>query len=72
LNQGFYREIVGWKHLSHPNILPFLGVSETLFQFSIITPWLSHGDILRYIRKNQEVNRWELVSDRCHLRGRTV
>jgi len=36
---------VGWKDLSHPNVLPFLGVSETLFQFSIINPWVPNGDI---------------------------
>jgi len=40
LRQSFYREIVGWKLLYHPNVLPFLGVSETRFQFFIITPWL--------------------------------
>jgi len=70
--QRFYREIVGWKHLSHPNVLPFLGVSESLFPFSIITPWLSNGDIIEYIRKHRGVNRLRLVSDRCPLHGQTI
>jgi len=55
--------IVGWKYVSHPNVLPFLGVSETLFSFSLISPWLQNGNIIEYIRKHREANRLQLVSD---------
>lgn len=64
-NQRFYREIVAWKYLSHPNVLPFLGISETLFAFSIISPWLLNGNIAEYIRNHEGVDRVYLVSY-CH------
>ena len=62
-NQRFYRDILGWKYIAHPNVVPFSGVSETLFSFSIINPWLPNGNILDYIQKNQRVNRLQLVSN---------
>ena len=62
-NQRFYREVIGWKYVSHPNVLPFHGVSETLFSFCIITPWLSNGNIIEYTKKNQTVSRLQLVSN---------
>ena len=61
--QRSYREIVGWKHTSHQNVLPFLGISETLFPFCIISPWSSNGNIIEDTRKNQRANRLLLVSD---------
>ena len=70
-NQRFYREIVAWKYVSHPNVLPFLGVSETLFSFSIISPWLHNGNIVEYIQKHRGANRLQLVSDRHDLRRQT-
>ena len=66
-DQRFYREIVAWKQVSHPNVVPFLGVSETLFPFSIVSPWLSNGNIAEYIQKHEGVNRIQLVSDRDGL-----
>ena len=66
-NQRFYREIVGWKYVSHPNVLPFLGVSETLFSFCIISPWSRNGNIVEYIQKHRDANRLQLVSDRRDL-----
>jgi len=61
-HQRFYREIVAWKYVSHPNVLPFLGVSETLFSFSIISPWLRNGNIVEYIQKHRGVNRLHLLA----------
>ena len=62
-NQKFYRDIVGWKYISHPNVLSFLGVSETLFKFCIISPWMPNGNITEYIKRRRRVNRLQLVSD---------
>ena len=62
LNQMFYREAVGWKYISHPNVVPFLGISEKLSSFCIISPWLSNGNITEYIRKHQKADRLQLVS----------
>jgi len=43
--------------------VPFLGVSESLLSFCIISPWLPNGNILEYIRKHGGVNRLRLVSN---------
>jgi len=56
----------------HPNVLPFLGVSEVLFSFSIISPWLPNGNILDYMKNNPGTNRLGLVSDSHHLHRRIV
>ena len=48
-----------WKHLTHPNILSLLGVTITPFQ--LISNWMSGGDLLRYIEKNPNADRLELV-----------
>ena len=71
-NQRFYREIVGWKYVLHPNVVPFLGVSETLFPFSIITPWFPNGNIAEYVQKHEGVDRLQLVSDYHHLHKRAI
>lgn len=65
--QRFYREIVAWKYVSHRNVVPFLGVSETLFPFSIISPWLPNGNIVEYIQRHEGADRLQLVSDRHGL-----
>ncbi|KAF9645420.1 kinase-like protein [Thelephora ganbajun] len=62
IKRRFYREVIGWKYISHPNVLPFLGVSETLFPLCFVSPWLPNGNIIEYTRKNQRVNRLQLLA----------
>ncbi|KAF9648137.1 kinase-like protein [Thelephora ganbajun] len=59
------REIIGWKHLSHPNILPLLGVSVLTDPhcFRILTEWMPNGNVMRYARSNPEANRLRLLSE---------
>ncbi|KAF9645572.1 kinase-like protein [Thelephora ganbajun] len=66
IKRRFYHEIIGWKYVSHPNVLPFLGVSETLFPFCIITPWLPNGNIVEYTRKNIQANRLRLLAQAAY------
>ena len=42
-----------WKHLTHPNIVPLLGVTVSPFQ--LISTWMSGGDLPGYIEKNPSV-----------------
>lgn len=51
-----------WKRLKHPNVLPFLGVSTTLFQFCMVSDWIPHGNVVEFLRENPEANRFSLVS----------
>ncbi|KAH8833412.1 kinase-like domain-containing protein [Flagelloscypha sp. PMI_526] len=54
---AFLKEVLIWKQLTHPNILPFMGVSSTCFphQMSLISPYMKNGDIMNYLaRVSQE------------------
>ncbi|KAJ3756535.1 hypothetical protein EV360DRAFT_47785, partial [Lentinula raphanica] len=52
LIQALSKEVLLWRQLKHPNILPFLGVNTELFapSFCIVSPWMSNGDIIKYSR----------------------
>ena len=57
--QSFCQEAIMWKYLTHPNIVPLLGVSTTPFQ--LISNWMSCGDLPGYIKKNPDADRLKLV-----------
>ena len=63
LAQRLCREIIGWKHLSHPNILPLLGVSvpANARSFHILTEWMPNGNVTQYTKSNPNANRLRLV-----------
>jgi len=65
--QRFCKEVVLWSTLSHPNILKLVGVQEDVKrrQFSIVSEWMSRGNIMEFIEVNH-ANRLELV------RGTTI
>ena len=62
--QRLCREVVGWKHLSHPNIFPLLGISMSTdpHHFLILSKWMSNGNVMQYARSNLEANRLRMVS----------
>jgi len=53
-----------WRRLSHPNIVPFLGVSEAPAPLSMVSEWMPNGNVRGYIAKNPETSRLQLV---CRL-----
>ena len=50
-----------WKRISHPNIVPFLGVSEALGLLSMVSEWMPNGDVQEYVVKNPGADRLQLV-----------
>ena len=64
LLQQFCQEVILWRALSHPNILKLIGVQWDMEerQFSTVSEWMEHGNIMEYIKTNS-VNRLELVRD---------
>ena len=48
-----------WKRLTHPNILPLLGVTFTPLQ--LISNWMSGGDLLEYVKNHPDADRLGLV-----------
>jgi len=57
--QMLHREAVMWKRLTHPNIVPFKGV--TLDPLQIVSEWMPGGDLTGYINLNPQVDRISLV-----------
>ena len=60
--QRLCKEVLLWKRLNHPNVLPFYGASMSDNRFCMVSPWMDSGNIIGYSRKNPEANRLRLVS----------
>ena len=58
--QAFYKEAVMWKKLRHPNVVPFVGVTQNPLQF--VSEWMPNGTLTEYVSENPGVNRIGLVS----------
>ncbi|KAH8829979.1 kinase-like domain-containing protein, partial [Flagelloscypha sp. PMI_526] len=52
----FLDEAVLWRHLRHPNVLPFLGISQTAFTHRactcFVSPFMVNGDLMRFLKQN--------------------
>ena len=61
--QYLVKEVIGWKWLQHQNILPFVGVMfTTSTPVSIASEFMENGNIMDFVRRNQDYNRVDLVS----------
>ena len=49
------------RQISHPNIVPFLGVSGAPAMFSMVSEWMPNGNARDYVVKNPEISRLQLV-----------
>jgi hypothetical protein len=59
--KGFCRDVVVWKALRHPNVLPLLGVTMTENRFVMASEWMVKGDINEFVKANVNADRLELV-----------
>ena len=50
-----------WRRISHPNIVPFLGVSEVPSPFCMVSEWMPNGNVRDYVRGDPEASRLQLV-----------
>ncbi|KAH7920563.1 kinase-like protein [Leucogyrophana mollusca] len=60
------REAIIWSRLSHPNLLPFYGVfypDGEHSTISLISPWMEHGHIEKYLKSFPETDRELLALD---------
>ena len=60
--QRLFKEIMIWRRLSHPNVLPVLGVYSKPVSLCLVTEWMINKNIMDFTLKNPEVNRLHLVS----------
>jgi len=58
----FCEEVVLMKQLEHGNIIPFYGVSTTIADFCLVFPWYENGNIMEYLKRIPDANRFNLVS----------
>jgi len=65
--RNFCREAVTWKHLSHPNILPFIGVTANNEEYAMISPWMRGRTIVHYLRNNSATNPLKLARTIFHF-----
>lgn len=64
--QMFCREVVMWKALHHPNILPLLGVTMTDTRFVMVSEWMTNGTINEFVKLHPNADRFELVCHPCN------
>lgn len=63
IKQRLFSEIVIWRRLSHPNVLPVLGISPKLFPLCIVSEWMIDGNIMDFTSKHPDVNRLRLLAE---------
>ena len=59
--QRFCKEVVMWKFLQHPNVLPLIGVSMSKTQFAMVSRWMANGTVDEYVKAHSRVDRLRLV-----------
>ncbi|KAG8950606.1 hypothetical protein FRC03_012791 [Tulasnella sp. 419] len=64
LRRRFLGEILFWRKLQHPNIVPLLGYTMQLDGFPmLVTEWYPNGNVIQYIASRPDANRCSLALD---------
>jgi len=58
----FCKEVVMWKFLQHPNVLPLIGVTMSETRFAMVSDWMVNGNINGFVRAHPEVDRLNLLA----------
>jgi serine/threonine protein kinase len=61
MSQSFRNEVVTWRHLRHPNIVPFLGVCDKS-HLCLVSRWMEEGTLLDFFRHHPNQQRTSHVS----------
>ncbi|KAF9785170.1 kinase-like domain-containing protein [Thelephora terrestris] len=59
----FCKEVITWRTLRHPNVLPLIGVTMSEAQFAMVSEWMSNGNINEFVKANPGENRLKLLED---------
>ncbi|KAJ6516341.1 kinase-like domain-containing protein, partial [Mycena sanguinolenta] len=58
------REALIWRQLSHPNLLPFLGLYMLDDRLCLISPWMDNGDLKDFLKDApSDIDRVSLMMD---------
>ena len=66
--QKFCKEVIMWKSLDNPNVLPLLGATMSNKRFTMISEWMDNRNIGEFVKAHKSVNRFELVGSSYHSR----
>ena len=64
--QRLCKEVVIWKTLRHPNVLPLLGITLGDHRFATVSEWMANGNIIQFVKEYRDANRFELVGFRSY------
>ncbi|KAG5717225.1 Tyrosine-protein kinase isoform SRK4, partial [Termitomyces sp. T112] len=57
----FWKEVILWEQLCHPNIIPVYGLYRFQDRPCIVAPWMENGNITKYLKRNPEIPRLPLA-----------
>ncbi|KAF9790923.1 kinase-like domain-containing protein [Thelephora terrestris] len=57
----FCKEVVTWRTLHHPNVLPLIGVTMSETKFAMVSGWMANGNINEFVMANPGANRLTLL-----------
>jgi len=57
----FCKEVVMWKSLRHPNVLPLIGITMSETRFAMVSDWMVNGNINDFVRAHPKVDRLMLL-----------
>lgn len=58
----FCKEVVLWRFLQHPNVIPLIGISMSENRFAMVSEWMIHGNINQYVEAHPEADRLSLLT----------
>lgn len=61
LNCDPQREAETWSRLKHPHVLTFFGICKASYYVYLVSPFVEHGSIRGYLKRNPNANRPKLV-----------
>jgi len=59
--KGVCKEVVMWKSLRHPRVLPLLGVTMIEDKFVMVSEWMENGNVNKFLRAHPDADRLKLV-----------
>ncbi|KAF9787032.1 kinase-like domain-containing protein [Thelephora terrestris] len=63
MSKRFWKEVITWRAVQHPNVLPLVGVVMTRDRFSMVSEWMANGNIKKFVEARQSANRYKLLAD---------
>lgn len=59
--QRFCKEVITWKALRHPNVLPLIGATMTENRLTMVSEWMPSGNINGFVKAHPDVDHFKLV-----------